>query len=559
MRIKVKILLSIITTLVLILFVSTYYTHRVVERNYEAALREEAGRIVRQIEVKILSGRGGDKSKTGAWSFEEMMYLSSEITPDVEATKFKTLNETLEDMIYLSPHIIRLDIFSLRKDGTLAPFFSRIKESARLVKLTPEDISLAKQGRMLLNYEEADNANYANVIAPVYFKGSVFGLTEIKISRQEFDNVLTAKRKTTFLFALAAFGLIAGVLVISINYMVNRPIQDLLSAISRVKEGNLSVTVTPAARDEIGRLTEHFNEMIGTIRRNSEEKEELVSRINRHNDELQSKIRQATVELLERNEELSYANQSIYNMQKKLGHSRRLAAVGQLAATVAHELGTPLHSVSGHLQLLMEEPALPGGMHRRLVIMQSQLERITHSIQNILNTTRPPEPRYDLVDSNKLLEDIIILVMPETISKQIRIEKDFQKNLPPVFGSRGRFEGAFLNLLDNAIDASSTGASISVSTRCCPAPAGRLAPGTDISQVSWVQVSFKDNGRGIPENYLKDIFEPFYTTKANGHGTGLGLAITREIIQSHQGFITVDSRINEGSTFTVFLPSAYKR
>jgi signal transduction histidine kinase len=319
------------------------------------------------------------------------------------------------------------------------------------------------------------------------------------------------------------------------------------------------VRIDPIADDEIGRLTEHFNSMVETIRLNAEEREGLLKQINQHNEDLKQKVHNATEELLRRNEDLLEANHSIYEIQKKLGNSRRLAAVGQVAATVAHELGTPLHSISGHLQLLMEDSDLSRDKVRRLEIMQSQLERIIESIQDILDTTRQPSAKRDIIDLNSLLEDISILVLPEAVSKEITVRKDLQKDILPVFGSTRRLEEAFLNLIDNAIDASQHGSAISISTKTIDPPGEDVVSDGDLLNIPWVRVSIKDKGRGIPEEHIRHIFRPFYTTKSVGQGTGLGLAISQEIIESHKGFITVESALNHGSTFNVCLPTALRK
>lgn len=571
MRIKVKILFFIITTLLLILFVSTYYTHRIVEKNHEAALKEEAGKIVREIELTMATaGEAGGENL----DLVKMLYYSSKIIPETSANEarpalppaqreariIKSLNDTLERLMFISSHIVRVDLYTFNPDGSLKPFFSKIRDKLPAVEPRADELSSVRQGETVLNFEELNSLNYGNVSAPVHYNGAVYGMAGIKVSSEAFDSLLSAKRRFTVLFAGMAIALIAGVLIFSMDYMVNRPIQSLLSAISEVKRGNLGVKVAPLASDEIGRLTEHFNSMLETIRLNSEEKESLLKQINRHNDELQNRIKLATEELLKRNEELSCANQSIYNFQKKLGHSRRLAAVGQLAATVAHELGTPLHSISGHLQLLVEEPdlTLNRDITRRLDIMQSQLERITGSIQNILDTTRQPSANFVMVDLNRVLDDVSILLLPEIISKGIAVKKDLRAGLPHVYGVKHRFEEVFLNILDNAIDASPEKGTIVISSELSGPPDNSLLPARELSEVQWVKVVVRDNGRGIPEDFVQDIFKPFYTTKAHGQGTGLGLAISQEIVTGHRGIILVESRINEGSAFSVLLPAAEK-
>lgn len=527
MRIKTKILLLIISTLVSILIISAYYGHRTIERDHEQTLMEDASKIARQIESYIPSG--------------------GRITDQAE------LDVQLDELMFLSSHLVRVDAFVFGTDGALLPVLSKSRFPVELKSPGKLETERARGGEVLMDFEQDGGRNFVIFVAPLRSRGEVFGLTEFKVSHEEFIKTMAGNRRTLLLIAAVSLLGVAGVLFISMDWLVNRPIQNLLAAISRVKKGDLAVTVAPEANDEIGALTEHFNEMLSTIKKSADEKEALLGQINRHNDELQQKIEHATVELRMRNQALKAANRSIYEIQKKLGHSRRLAAVGQLAATVAHEFGTPLHSVSGHLQLLMEEPGLPAGTNRRLTIIQSQVERITRSIQNLLDTTRPPDV-HDHLDINRVIEDILLLVMPETTSRQIEIIKEFKEGLPPVYASGSRMQEAFLNIVDNAIDASADGGRVSISTSLAT-HAHRGAPQRVPPSGTWVAVTVRDYGRGIPDELKEHIFTPFYTTKAYGQGTGLGLPICKEIIESCQGQITVESRVDEGSVFTVYLPA----
>lgn len=530
MRIKTKILFLIISTLVSILVISTYYGHKAVERDHEITLEEDAAKIARQIE--------------------------SYIPPDGNIRDMEELEAHFDELLFLSSHIVRVDTHIFRPNG-LKPVLTKSKFPIELKPISASDIERVKKGEVLMDLSVEGGQNYVNFVAPLKSGGSVFGAAAFKVSHEEFFSTMAGKRKSTLLVAAISLLAVAGVLILSMDHLVNKPIQNLLSAISRVKEGDLAVTVAPAATDEIGALTEHFNEMLGTIKKSADEKEALLAQINRNNDELQHKIEIATDELMKRNKALRAANQSIYEIQKKLGHSRRLAAVGQLAATVAHEFGTPLHSVSGHLQLLMEEPNLSADTTRRIKIMQSQIERMTSSIQNLLDTTRPPD-KYDHLDINRMMDDILLLVLPETTSRQITVSRDFQEGLPAIYGSSSRIQEVFLNIVDNAIDASQEGGEIRISTSLA-LPSGKGVPARVPSTGMWVMVKVRDSGRGIPEDLKEHIFTPFYTTKAYGHGTGLGLAISQEIVESYNGNITVESRVDEGSVFTVFFPAEYKK
>lgn len=528
MKIKTKILLLTIPTLLSILFIATYYTHREDEKTHENALRDDASKIARQIE--------------------------SYMPQDALKADQLELDVHFSELLFLSPHLVRVDAYSLGTDGRMTRVVSKAKLPVELPESNSEGLKDALSGEIVLAFEQSGEHSYVNVTAPLRLNGKVSGIAAFKVSQDEFQKLLSGRRTVTILVAGFSLLAISGVLVVSMNRLINTPIQNLLNAVNRVKEGDLNAKAEPSAGDEIGRLAEHFNEMVSTIRKNSAEKEELLGQINRHNDELKNKIDLATGELLQRNEALRRANQSISDIQRKLGHTRRLAAVGQLSATVAHELGTPLHSVMGHLQLLMEEPGLSADASRRLTIMLSQLERITSSIQNLLDTTRPPEAMGSL-DINRIMEETILLMHPEALSKQITVTRRLDEGLPQAYGSSSRLQEVFLNIMDNAMDACARGGTIELSTGVlddgAPGGAGK-------ARSRWITASIKDNGRGIPGEHLGSIFTPFYTTKAYGQGTGLGLAISNEIVQAHHGRITVDSRVDEGSTFTVYLPAEAK-
>ena len=520
MRIKTKILLLTISTLISILFISTYYTHKAAEKTHENALRDEASKIARQIESYMPQG-------------------AKQADP-------LEIDEHFDELLFLSPHLVRVDAYTLNAGDQLKRVVSKYKLPVELPGITPEDLKAALRGELLLSFEQSAEHSYVNVTAPLRYEGLVFGIAGFKVSQDEFHELLSNKRKVTILVAGIALFAIAGVLVLSMDRLVSTPIQNLLKAINRVKDGDLNATVEPAASDEIGALSKHFNEMLSTIRKDSAEKEELLRQINRHNDELKQKVDLATLELLQRNEALRRANQSISDIQRKLGHSRRLAAVGQISATVAHELGTPLHSVMGHLQLLMEEPDLSADASRRLKIMLSQLERITASIQNLLDTTRPPDAMGSL-DINKIIEEAALLMHPEALSKQITVTRNLQQGLATVYGSNMKLQEVFLNIMDNAMDACAQGGAIEITTG--------MLEGDGAQKGRYVTATIKDNGRGIPAEHLGCIFTPFYTTKAYGQGTGLGLAISHETIQTHHGRITVESRVDKGSAFTIYLPA----
>lgn len=528
--IKTKLLLLTITSVVAILFTSNYFTQNMIEKDAEDNLRQETINVVREID-------------------------SSVATDYHSLTNLNEINEDLMDMITIHSDIERIDLYSFSPEGKVLPITSKMSVPHSQAALSQNDIDKVHKDQTIYKPERIGKVNYVNVISPIHLKGTVIGLIQMKMSRKEFDRMHHKERSQAFVITLLSVLMISGLFAISTTRMIHRPIENLLKAMSRVKAGDLTVSIVPKTQDELGRLTQSFNSMIQMIRQSVEANQALLDRIHTFNEELQNKIDAATEELQRRNDDLMRANRSIYQMQKQLVHSKELAAIGQLAATVAHELGTPLHSVFGHLQLLLDEGGLNEDARRRLSIMRSQVERLINSIQQLLNTTRFPETDFDWIELNVVLEDLCVLFSPETTAKRITVIKEFDSNLPKLLASYSQMQGVFLNLIDNAIDELSDGGTLAIGTKRVASPKGALRTGwEEAADIGWVEVTVEDTGRGIPLDRVQKIFEPFYTSKDPGQGTGLGLSICRDIVHRHGGVINVESRMDEGSRFIVRLP-----
>ncbi len=221
--------------------------------------------------------------------------------------------------------------------------------------------------------------------------------------------------------------------------------------------------------------------------------------------------------------------------------TEKMAAVGQLAAGVAHELNTPLASIAGYAEEL--QAIVKGGGERvehYAGVIRSQTERCKGITQSLLNFARKGELRVRPLDVNALLLEAAEYLRFKKKEPGYAVETDFGA-LPPVNADPGQLLQVFLSLLVNAADAMESGGSIRVRTR---AEDGR------------VRVVVSDGGCGIPEENLKKVFEPFFTTKAPGQGTGLGLALSYGIVTQLGGTIGVESEVGKGATVTVSLPAA---
>jgi signal transduction histidine kinase len=237
-------------------------------------------------------------------------------------------------------------------------------------------------------------------------------------------------------------------------------------------------------------------------------------------------------------------NRQLSQTQLQLAHSERLAAAGQVAANVAHRIGTPLHSILGHLYRLRRDTSLLR-QEERVKIIESQVQRVVQVIQELLDMVRKPAPRMEPVLLDQLLEDALSLITPGASLRGIKVRMQYEPQLPTIMGDARQLQEVFLNLFTNAMDAMQDGGELSISANL---------NGIKTHEAKVVAVTVRDTGHGIAEADLPRIFDPFFTTKEKGKGTGLGLSICRDIIKIHGGEIHVSSHVGTGTRFTVTFP-----
>jgi signal transduction histidine kinase len=240
-------------------------------------------------------------------------------------------------------------------------------------------------------------------------------------------------------------------------------------------------------------------------------------------------------------EEIIRTNQRLALLNKQMLQSSKLASIGELAGSVAHEINNPLQILLAHLQLL--ESGV-GNSERRMEIIKQQVYRINEITRRLLDFARssPSDVVLEPVEINNLIDEVLLFVNSQLSRDGIQVVKELEIPSPQIKASRAHLEQVFLNLFLNARDAMPDGGTLTIG-------AFTMAPGK-------VLISVADTGTGISEENMARIFDPFFTTKATGKGTGLGLSITRSIIQQHHGDISVISDIGKGTTFKITLPLA---
>lgn len=243
--------------------------------------------------------------------------------------------------------------------------------------------------------------------------------------------------------------------------------------------------------------------------------------------------------------ELEHALAELKAATQQLWQSAKLASVGELAASIAHELNNPLATVTLKLEALLLNRELDPAARLSLTIVQQETDRMANLVGNLLQFTRLGPEQQSSVDLHEELEKSLELVHHLFRKHQIHVHMQIDRTLPVIFADRQKLRQVFLNLLSNACDAMTHGGTLTVT-----------AEATTVGQVPAVAISFADTGEGIAPEHLDKVMDPFFTTKAEGKGTGLGLAICRRIVvQEHAGSLTIESAPRNGTVVRMVLPT----
>ncbi len=279
-----------------------------------------------------------------------------------------------------------------------------------------------------------------------------------------------------------------------------RPILSLNQVMKRAGRGDLGVRASATRGDEVGELGAAFNRMM---------------------------------EELERSRDLETVRQT------QLAHTEKMAAVGTLAAGVAHEVNNPLGGVLTCLENMRSDPANEEMRSRYLALIQSGVERIQRTVANLLDFSRQRPLHLEPISINQSLHHVVDLAAYQLRKGGVEVRLALDPDDPRVMADRSQMEQLFLNLMLNALQAMPDGGTLTVHTNVCD--------GQTLAEI-------RDTGHGIAPEIRDRIFDPFFTTRGVGGGTGLGLAVSDSIVAAHGGRIEVSSEVGAGATFRVWLP-----
>jgi len=450
---------------------------------------------------------------------------------------------------------IKETVFGNKYSGTATIFMGdlRISTNVRMLngkRAVGTRLSKEVYDRVILNGEKwinrafVVNAWYITAYEPIFdLKNNIIGSLYVGVLEKPFEAI---KYKISIIFiTLLAF---SSIVIIFISFLFSKkivaPISNLEKSIKRVANGNYEEFMPISSEDEIGRVEEEFNNMIRALKAKDDA-------LNKLYIDLEEKVQNRTKELERKNRELSRVKNELTNvldekekllqnyreLQNELIQSSKLAAIGALAGGVAHEINTPVAIIRGNLDLIeifLEDKGLADS--KELELIKEQTLRIEKIVHRLLRISKKSDAVQSEININKLLKDIC---EPLINRLNIDIKFDFQEDVFLV-SYETQLREIFTNIILNAIDAikEKNSGDLLITTK------------KDVN-AGICFIIFKDSGKGIKEENLRKIFNPFFTTK--NEGTGLGLAITLSIIKNMGGDIKIFSEEGKGTEVTIVL------
>jgi two-component system, NtrC family, sensor kinase len=312
------------------------------------------------------------------------------------------------------------------------------------------------------------------------------------------------------------------VLGLSYGWIIGRPLNLIIATIDESHKGQYIKRIPIVRRDEWGQLAEHFN-MMGT------EIQQVMARnldLTRH---LEDRVKEETLKVVQ--------------LQKQVADLKQLTALGHLTANLAHDLGTPLHSIGGLAKLLLEREGWPSDVAHKLQLIVQQTQRLDNVIQNVRRATRLPEPHFEILTIQKILNETLQLVEPLMQKTNITMDVDIDASITPLYLDRYRIQTALFNIIQNSLEAMPTGGIITVIAQAIP-------------DQRMVSITVRDTGLGMSPEMLDKACEPFYSSHKDEGMRGLGLAIVRDIVKAHGGKMEIKSSPVGGTSIILYLPAS---
>jgi len=417
----------------------------------------------------------------------------------------ENLRDDEEDVVYALAH---------RRDGRVAVYSRRTDLQGKNLDDPVSQRALQATEPLVQDViiPETGERGY-DVAIPIYATGSSqkWGTIRLGFSLQRAYALINKTRRDLIVISLAA--ILCGIsLAVYMAMRIARPIGQLVAGVHEFAKGSYDHRIRVDSRDEIGYLAAAF--------------QQLGAALQLHRASLEDEKR-----LLED------ANRRLRETQQQLIESERLAAVGKLAARVAHEVNNPLAIIKTAIRIVRNQQA-DEPIKENLQEIEEEIGRIARIVRELLDVSRP-SPTQEVVQVNRIVQGLEGLLAQSLREHEITLSVVLDSTLPSVRISADQLKQVILNIVRNAEDAMPGGGSLSIHTT---------------RQDRSVEIRIADTGCGIAEEHLRHVFDPFFTTKAKEQGMGIGLWVSYGVIQTANGTIAVDSELGKGSTFRVTLP-----
>jgi signal transduction histidine kinase len=464
----------------------------IMERHQRQAIIEQARLRALSIATSLAAGSEGSLL---SYDFIKLEQAAEKVTADNM------------DVIYAVAHLYdgRVAVFSGRDDLQGRTLSDPISQGAlQVTKPLVQEIILP----------ETKKSGY-DVAIPVFIpRGSKkWGTIRVGFSLERAYDLIYRTRRDLLLLSLAA--IVGGTsLAILLAMRISRPIGQLVTGVHAFAQGSYNRSIQVDTEDEIGYLAHAFEEMRTALQRH------LAS-------------------LTDEKRRLEEAYRRLQDTQQQLIQSESMAAVGKVAARVAHEVNNPLAIIKTAVRIIRNQSAPDSPTTGSLQMIEDEISRISRIIQELLEFSRPPTLVQERVQVNNIVQGLALLLEHDLREKRIALKIILEPELPLVLISADQLKQVVLNIVRNAQDAMPQGGELVIRTA---------------QQGQRVELSIADTGYGIPAEHRERIFDPFFTTKRRGRGAGLGLAVSYSIITGATGHINVESEVGKGSLFRVSLP-----
>ncbi|MFH1976861.1 MAG: ATP-binding protein [Pseudomonadota bacterium] len=370
---------------------------------------------------------------------------------------------------------------------------------------------------------------YLVVSAPLLIEGHAEAGVGIVMELEDIYKVLRRTQKVLFVYSVInLFVLTITGLYLILNIAV-KPVQRMVKRAEEFREEDDFFFLDGKHDNEFDRLSKALNRL---LKRVSEDKEKLL----------------ATISSLEK------ANIDLKQAQKDVVMAEKLASVGRLSSGIAHEVGNPIGIIIGYLELLKQKDMPDDEKNEYIKRAENEINRVNGIIRQLLDFSRPSEGKPEIINVHEVIEDVAEIVRFQPFTSGIDLKISLEAREDRVLTDPNQLRQIFINLIINAADAISSSQNKLRGKLLIKSEVVSESDNEAINDLPVLKISFIDNGSGIPEKNIGNIFDPFYTTKEPGKGTGLGLFVSFALLDGMGGKIKAQSVDGEGTTMSVYLP-----